>query len=53
MIKLYENMIRGWCHLRRIEDKVVVKWEIVKLGVIGQVQVVLKSFFKAFCMHLS
>ena len=36
-------MIRSWCHLRRIEDKVVVKWEIVKLGVIGQVQVVLKS----------
>ena len=47
-------MIRRWCHLRRIEDKVAVKWEIVKLGVVGQVQVALKSlFFKAFYMQLS
>ena len=42
-------MIRSWCHLRRVEDEVAVKWEIVKLGVVGQVQVALKSlFFKAF-----
>ena len=47
-------MIRRWCHLRRVEDKVAVKWEIVKLGVVGQVKVALKSFFlKAFDMQLS
>ena len=47
-------MIRRWCHLRRVEYKVAVKWEIVKLGVVGQVKVALKSlFFKAFYMQLS
>ena len=47
-------MIRSWCHLRRVEDKVAVKWEIVKLGVVGQVKVALKSlFFEAFYMQLS
>ena len=42
-------MIRRWCHLRRVEYKVAVKWEIVKLGVVGQVKVALDSFcVKAF-----
>ena len=41
-------MIRSWCHLRRVEDEVAVKWEIVKLGVVSQVKVALKSFLKLF-----
>ena len=47
-------MIRRWCHLRRVEDEVAVKWETVKLGVVSQVKVALKSFFlNAFDMQLS